>query len=624
MNLPIPSTPLYHTNSNGQFIDSYGNPLYLMNPADIQRYADQQSQQLVQQLSNELATQNSLLRKSTERENSLSSSLADSQKALQSTRNELNKMKTSSFKKSQFLAYRPHPTAGLYLITYDPNKNTESIQSAGNVWLKAAVKVHSPNGDCYFALKFSRTNITEDLVIFISENIFSSNIKLISELSEHGVTINLDVPISKKADLFRSYLSTVISENAPLIYEEEPLGWNFNNLTYKYTTPNALPWWNRKGILPVTASSKELFFSAVNNLKQLLTGNFPADAKILKLLPYAAEFLPLLEKKGCTGDVNVNIILPNLSPAAISTLNTIMGTSTLVDLPLKETLLKTKLSSITSKVLLFRIKNTELNMANKSLLERNLQMIKSDFLGIKIPVIISTAPLLMNDGGTILIEYDENTKIPYLLGNFSNVESNFHAYLTRNANWIAHKVQLDKIPAEYGELGISFELFFLTQKVLCNFCKEYLGEYTEYTLQWIKDFYAQQILNADTDGLSLRFLDCLQSAVEQKTVTCITPYNKYIEHAVIVTDSEIYFRKNTFKEILSDNIAGYNTRTLLRTLFEDGYLVADISSKVNFTTRRRSTNANNEPYFPKFIVLRKDKIVHAGDFDYFYVANANN
>lgn len=621
MNSPIPSTPLYHTDSNGQFIDSYGNPLYLMNPADIQRYANQQSQQLVQQLSNELATQNSLLRESTNREKSLSSSLADSQKALQNAHNELDRMKTSSYKKSHFLAYRPHPTAGLYLITFDPNKNIESIQSVGNVWLKDAVKVHSPNDDHYFALKFSRTNITEDLVIFISENIFSSNIKLISELSEHGVTINLDVPISKKADLFRSYISTVISENSPLIYEEEPLGWNFNDLAWKYITPNSLPWWNCKGIIPVTASSKELFFSSVNNLKQLLTGNFPADIKILKLLPYAAEFLTLLEKKGCTGDVNVNIILPSLSPTAISTLNTIMGTSTLVDLPLKETFLKAKLSSITSKVLLFRIKKTELYMTSKSLLERNLQMIKSDFWGIKIPVIISTAPLLMNDAGTILIEYDENQRI---LGNFSNVESNFHAYLTRNSNWIAHKVQLDKIPSEYGELGISFELFFLTQKVLCSFCKEYLGENIEYTLQWLKDFYAQQILNADTDGLSLRFLDCLQSAVEQGTVTCITPYDKYTEHAVIVTDSEIYLRKNTFKEILSDNISGYNTRTLLRTLFEDGYLVADIGSKVNFTTRRRSTNDNNEPCFPKFIVLRKDKIIHAGDFDYFYVANANN
>ena len=86
---------------------------------------------------------------------------------------------------------------------------------------------------------------------------------------------------------------------------------------------------------------------------------------------------------------------------------------------------------------------------------------------------------------------------------------------------------------------------------------------------------------------------------------------------VIVSDREIYMRRETFKFILSGSFAAYNENVILRTLYEEEFLVADVGKKINFTTRRRCTGADGEPKYSKFLVFRKEKLVAVGDFDYF-------
>lgn len=618
-NFPIYTNAVCHETPNGKLINSNGEPILCVTENQIQTYAYQWSQQISDDFSKKLADKNRRLEEMEKHEKDLSSTLYNTQDALNAANNTIRRMKTSSLSKDRYLCNLRNPTPGLYLITADSNKGSQHSQFFSNAWLEEIVKVHSTEGDYYFAIKFSFNNSAKEYVSYISEDIWGNNVKLLTELSKCGISTSLDLPTSKKAALFRDCFLLHLQKN-PLIFEEDSLGWNVNKFTYKYITPYNLPWWNRNLKVSVVTEPNNLFHSALSNLKSLLGQNISPEIKFLRMLPYAAKLLPLLSKLGCTGDVNVNIVVQDLSAIFIASLNKILNSDSFIDLPLKDKALSTRLSSISEGTPLFRVKYTELTMAEKSQLERNIQTIKAKYLGIHVPVIISPAPLLVNDNGTIVIEYDEENHILGCPGNFRITEQAFGSYLHKNAVWIANKIQIKKIPVKYGERGISYELFFITQKVLSNFCREYLGEPAEYTLEWLKDFYKKQVLNADTDSISLLFLHCLETAVERGTVTCITPYDTLTEYAVIVADSEVYFRKDTFKKILSEYISGYNPLNILQNLFRDGYLIADVGKKTNFTTRRKCTHQDGETSFDKFVVLDKNKIIAFGDFDYLYAA----
>ena len=98
----------------------------------------------------------------------------------------------------------------------------------------------------------------------------------------------------------------------------------------------------------------------------------------------------------------------------------------------------------------------------------------------------------------------------------------------------------------------------------------------------------------------------------------ISPYDTASDNAVIVTDEEVYFTRETLQNIISTGIAAYNITTVLRVLYGEGYLVADVGRKINFTTRRRCTDQSGNARYDKFVVLRRDKIFHVGDYDYFF------
>lgn len=619
INLPLYTNVVYHEDPSGERFTSNGEPILCVTENQIRAYAQQQSQQMLNDFSRELAEKNHILEEMKQKEKDLSSALYSKQNELNAANNTICRMKTSSLNRYQYLSNLPDPVPGLYLITTNPNKGSQHSQLFATVWLKEIVKVHSNENNYYFAIKFSLNNLTDEFFAYIPEDIWGNNVKLLTELSKYGISTCLDIPISKKAALFRDYFLLYLRKS-PLVFEEDSLGWNVNKFTYKYITPYDLPWWNRNLKVSVVTEPSNLFHSTLSSLKSLLEHNISPEIKFLRMLPYATKLLPLLSKLGCTGDANVNLVVPDLSAMFITSLNQILDSDNFIDLPLKDKALSAKLSSIKKGTPLFRVKYTELTMAEKSQLERNIQTIKAMYLGISIPVIISPAPLLVNDNGTIVIECDEENHILGCTGNFKVTEQAFHSYLNKNAVWIANKIQIKKIPVKYGELGISYELFFITQKVLSNFCKEYLGEPVEYYLEWLKDFYKKQVLNTDTDSISLMFLHCLETAVERSTVTCIAPYDTLTEYAVIVSDSEVYFRKDTFKKILSEYISGYSPLNILQSLFRDGYLIADVGKKVNFTTRRKCTHQDGETSFDKFVVLNKNKVIAFGDFDYLSAA----
>ena len=254
-------------------------------------------------------------------------------------------------------------------------------------------------------------------------------------------------------------------------------------------------------------------------------------------------------------------------------------------------------------------------MEDKLLLEKNVRAITEAANGEKIPVYISRAPLLTMALGVVVLEITGNAQ--YCLPPFVQVKKVFETYISENADRIADWIKVEKIPSELDEWSDPYELFWLTETVVSNCLREHLGGKIQKPKGNIYEFFLKQKQSADTDGLALHVIDSIQEAVEKGIVEKNSPYDVLRTNSIIVTDTEVYMRKEILQRILKESFSAYNETVILRTLNEEGYLVADIGKKVNFTTRRRCTDEEGAAKYLKFVVFRRDKLVEVGDFDYF-------
>ena len=223
-------------------------------------------------------------------------------------------------------------------------------------------------------------------------------------------------------------------------------------------------------------------------------------------------------------------------------------------------------------------------------------------------------PLLLNAEEPILVKYNG----VFEFDDFKMITTNLQFYLNKKSREIADWIDVEKIPSILGEWGAAYEMFWLAAKVLRECCREYSNIKFYCNYRELLSFFIAQKRNADVDGLVMRFFECLQKVVEDQKVVVISPYDTVTDNAVIVTDKEVYFTRETLQNIISEGIAAYNITTVLRVLYGEGYLVADVGRKINFTTRRRCTDQSGKARYDKFVVLHKDKIFHAGEYDYFF------
>ena len=469
------------------------------------------------------------------------------------------------------------------------------------------------------SLKFwcGNNTTTSECVVHLPDEVYQSNTKLLNYLCQAGIVISFKAAVSTKATLLREYFSAVGNGHEE---KECKIGWDFNEC-WQFVRPEQLAWWDRRKKIAVVHESLNNTFEAFKKLQKAVTSLMISE-KILLLLPYATELLPLVAAKGCRNTTAVNMVM-QWSPQMTDFVTRITGSNTTIPLPMKEKDLCKKLKNMEGEVWLFQVRDSAYLMEEKRLLDENLRRITEVADGAKLPVYISAAPLVTRESGMIILELNEAVASDF--PHFTRTKTIFESYVSQNALRVASLIRLDKIPSALGEWGTAYELFWLAEKVLWNCIKEYLGIDNCRPVNSSNDlwkFFSLQRMNVDTDGLSFQVIDRIQEAVEQQLIKTISPYKPMTESdVVIVSDREIYMRRETFKFILSGSFAAYNENVILRTLYEEEFLVADVGKKINFTTRRRCTSADGEPKYTKFLVFRKEKLVAVGDFDYFDEGN---
>lgn len=623
----------YHEDAQGNLVDSYGRPMVTVTQEQLAAMNEVNNKLTVTLKEN--CEVNKLLREAAELMVHQEKEMGVARKHMEESRAENEKLQTQLAcakgeverlrtapplgGKRQFLTYDAHCDQGLTLVTRDAMKKVESRYIVSNSILLEAVWVTAYTGDRYLALKFLITNNTgtSEHVVHLPDEVYQSNTKLLNYLCQAGIIISFKAAVSTKATLLREYFSAVGNGHEE---KECKIGWDFNEC-WQFVRPEQLAWWDRRKKIAVVHESLNNTFEAFKKLQKAVTSLMIAE-KIMLLLPYATELLPLVAAKGCRNTTSVNMVM-QWSPQMTDFVTRITGSNTTISLPMKEKDLCKKLKNMEGEVWLFQVRDSAYLMEEKRLLDENLRCICEVADGAKLPVYISAAPLVTRESGMIILELNEVVVSDF--PHFTRTKTIFEDYVSQNALRVASLIRLDKIPSELGEWGTAYELFWLAEKVLWNCIKKYLEIDNCRPVNSSNDlwkFFSLQRMNVDTDGLSFQVIDRIQEAVEQQLVKTISPYKPMTESdVVIVSDREIYMRRETFKFILSGSFAAYNENVILRTLYEEEFLVADVGKKINFTTRRRCTSADGEPKYTKFLVFRKEKLVAVGDFDYFDEGN---
>lgn len=625
---------LYHENYQGNAVDSYGRPMFMVTQEQMAAMNEVNNKFTATAAEN--AETNKLLREAAEHMLQQEKEMEVVRKDIEASRAENIKLQTQLAcangkiermcttpplgGKKQFLTHdAARYDGGLTLVTRDVMKDVENRYTVSNTILQEAVWVRACTGEKYLSLKFwcGNNTTTSECVVHLPDEVYQSNTKLLNYLCQAGIVISFKAAVSTKATLLREYFSAVGNGHEE---KECKIGWDINEC-WQFVRPEQLAWWDRRKKIAVVHESLHNTFEAFKKLQKAITSLMIAE-KIMLLLPYATELLPLVAAKGCRNTTAVNMVM-QWSPQMTDFVSRITGSNTTIPLPMKEKDLCKKLKNMEGEVWLFQVRDSAYLMEEKRLLDENLTTISEAADGAKLPVYISAAPLVTRESGIIILELNEvaASNFPH----FTRTKTIFESYVSQNALRVANLIRLDKIPSALGEWGTAYELFWLAEKVLWNCIKEYLEIDNCRPVNSSNDlwqFFSLQRMNVDTDGLSFQVIDRIQEAVEQQLVKTISPYKPMMESdVVIVSDREIYMRRETFKFILSGSFAAYNENVILRTLYEEEFLVADVGKKINFTTRRRCTSADGEPKYIKFLVFRKEKLVAVGDFDYFDEGN---
>ena len=621
---------LYHENSQGNAVDSYGRPMFMVTQEQMAAMNEVNNKFTATAAEN--AETNKLLREAAEHMLHQEKEMEVVRKDIEASRAENIKLQTQLAcangkierlcttpplgGKKQFLTHdAARYDGGLTLVTRDVMKDVENRYTVSNTILQEAIWVRACTGEKYLSLKFwcGNNTTTSECVVHLPDEVYQSNTKLLNYLCQAGIVISFKAAVSTKATLLREYFSAVGNGHEE---KECKIGWDFNEC-WQFVRPEQLAWWDRRKKIAVVHESLHNTFEAFKKLQKAVTSLMISE-KILLLIPYATELLPLVAAKGCRNTTSVNMVM-QWSPQMTDFVTRIIGSNTTISLPMKEKDLCKKLKNMEGEVWLFQVRNSAYLMEEKRLLDENFRSITEAADGAKLPVYISVAPLAMRESGMIILESNE-----YVASNFphfTRTKKVFESYIAQNAMRVAGQIRIDKIPTELEEWGSAYELFWLAERVLWSCIKQYLEIESYKPVNSSNDlwkFFSMQRMNSDTDGLALQVIDCIQEAVEQQVVKVISPYKPMLESdVVIVSDREVYMHRDTFKSILSGSFAAYNETVILRTLYEEDFLVADVGKKINFTTRRRCTSADGEPKYTKFLVFRKEKLVSVGDFDYF-------
>ena len=604
--------PVYREGPNGEPVDHANRPFVMQ----TQEEYIAREQAFTQQVQNEkaLALEESRKRIDAEKNfqknlNAKNAEISDLQKQLKSSKMTLAKLKGFNGLRCNrmFLDYNPQYGPGLVLVTVDSDNRASCLQISG-AWVKEAVWVQDTNGQKYLAIRFQKPGGEKD--IFIPNETFENDKKLLNVLTGAGISMPISLPLSSQAFIWREYSTRMCNIKA---MQEKPLGWSCNG-HWDYTLQICLPWWDRRNVSNIQDTPVESQMKVFNSISFLWNGKTGIDDKLLALMPSAAELLPLLVMNGCQKHLHVNLVVENAAPCDFLNIFRATGQDKIFELPMNEKELQRNLMKTNEKVLLLQISATSLPMAEKKFLDSNVRMILEMCYGKKLPVFVSNTPLFLNAEEPILVKYTGM----FEFDEFKMITTNLQCYLKKKSREIADWINVEKIPGILGEWGAAYELFWLAAKVLRECCREYSNMKLCYNYHELLSFFINQKRNADVDGLVMRFLECLQKVIEDQKVVVISPYDAVTDNVVIVTDEEVYFTRETLQNIISEGIAAYNITTVLRVLYSEGYLVADVGRKINFTTRRRCTDQSGKARYDKFVVLRKDKIFHAGEYDYFF------
>ena len=95
-----------------------------------------------------------------------------------------------------------------------------------------------------------------EINVFILDEIFENDKKLLNMLTNAGISTAISLPLSSQAFVWREYITRMCSG----IMQEKPLGWSCNG-HWDYTLQTCLPWWDCRNApniqnVPVEAQMK--------------------------------------------------------------------------------------------------------------------------------------------------------------------------------------------------------------------------------------------------------------------------------------------------------------------------------------------------------------------------------
>lgn len=524
---------------------------------------------------------------------------------------ELLKTKAPASHSREFLECRKGIDLALNLVTLKEGKLKEARIPISNVYVERAVWVEEANGEKYLAAVFKFLNTQKEVSLYIPEKILENTGKFLRLLSQYGINLECNLCPSRKAVLWKEYLSRCADG---VLKKSVCVGWEKHQTEWHYRLRQNLPWWDRRHETQST-DNKVHEEEMPDVLYKILTdARTSAAVKLLVYVPYLSLIEPVLEGKNLSREKLLNVVVEKMTPIKTAFIQNCLGQKKTWILPMKMKKLREVIASCEEPVFLTKVDADLLSSAEQNLLLKNLALFYRMDAASPFPVIISEKPIAVLEADACVVKIDAIT-----IGasySFRKTEADFRRFLVEIGSIIEGMVKISDIPEELEEFGSCFERIRVTSKIVKLWLDRTFCTDEAMDGKWIYQFFYHTKLNSDRSGLTEWFLHCFQTAVEKKCIDILDPYTPVTEYAVIVTEDEVYFRKDVMLRILSNGMTGFNELTVLQALLEEGALKTDKSRKRNLKLRRVCTNKNGEVEYVKVIVLKKDEILKNGDFDF--------
>lgn len=534
-------------------------------------------------------------------------SAAQAEKRALSAEARLQMMKTKipNVGRCQFLRYNKGHDLGLMLVTREKGRVDEASVRVANFFVKKAVWVETKNDESYISAHFvDCTNQSRYVILHIPRNVYENNRKFLRLLGQYGITLEVDMNETKKALLLREYMEETADRK---IYSEKNLGWTKEREKLVFVTHASLPWWDLRKRCEEKTSAP-----CYNSLKDFLCEQLSSEAMIFRVMLFSAKLLPLVRFSGFVQEVLINFVFNKDAPNTFGNVLKLLDVQDNLVLPLNDTDLKAILAEQAGTFVVFKVESGSLPMVKHNKLVENLQVLKNQLQVL--PLICSEEPLWLRDF-TFCTLTVEKQNFPEL--DLKDALASFDQYLCESAELVAELFGVGDVTEELGEFTGLYVLLQGTWRVLSRFIKvDQEKQERDRVNREIVQFLSDRRDENDYSCVGEQVAILLEKAVTKKVLDVISPYDEIKENAIIVADEEVYLRKETLQQVLEKTWANHNMRIIFRALLEEGFLVADVGAKTNYTTRRRCTNADGESEFPKFVVFKKQALVNLGDYDF--------